>query len=265
MRLLCANLSGNATVPRRKVFRCVSLTVALATLTACSLGNTPATPTAIVAPTPSVAVSTTTAPRQTVAPTGLTVVATAPAGPLTATASVPATPVPTGGSTGVPTAAASATSLPLLTFTSEEYPYSIGYPRGWKAQGPGSTGGGDVRGDFFFPTAQRETDVSVNILSEEVSADAVPGTEQYVELTSAQIERITRTPPRRGGTMGVGGEEAVLINWSDRSRELQTTEIAQAIWVANGRGWVVTLSAPEGQRDRYLPVLEAMLRSFRAR
>ncbi|MDP9379581.1 MAG: hypothetical protein M3Q29_05415 [Chloroflexota bacterium] len=239
-------------------------------LSGCRIGST-SDP---VQPTPTTPASSDTTP----APTALATLPMTPAATATTTSPVRARGTATAGeaSPGVPTTA----TLPILTpsagpiatgtatlqelqpFTSETHPYSIGYPGGWTASG-GGLRVGDVRGDVFS-TRTQTGEVSVNVLSEQLP-DAELDTERYAQLTSEQIQRSGVKSPARAGETTVAGNTAVLLNWEDVSRPGQVYEITQAVWVANGRGWVVTLAAPRGERARYLPVLRSMLGSMQLR
>jgi hypothetical protein len=124
---------------------------------------------------------------------------------------------------------------------------------------------GDVRGDVFSALARRGSgEVSVNVLSEPLTA-ADTDTEAYVRLTVEQLRKSGVTSPARAGEARVAGNRAVLLTWTDISRPLRTYEITQAVWSADGRGWVVTLANPRGERARYLPVLRGMLGTFAPR
>lgn len=253
-------------------------------LAACSLGGSEPTP---VSPsTPSLAPALTVTTGNTP-----TAVATNPGVLVTTTQSVPttipthiptavltpeptsspeSTALPTSEPTSVPTVAPTAIPTPTVPplpegyrrFTSRINPYSIGYPRGWRAEG-NAFRFGDVRGDLF----SRQTEdgpVSVNVLSESLQGSELD-TEEYARLNIRQIRESGGESPERAGVIAVGGSRAVLIQWQDRSRPQQAYEITQAVWTEGDRGWVVTLATPQGEGARYLPVLREMLGTFTLR
>lgn len=161
-----------------------------------------------------------------------------------------------------PTVVAAPLPAGYRRFSSKVNPYSIGYPRAWRARG-NAFQFGSIRGDLFLqPTAG--TTVSVNVLAEPLRGQQI-STAEYVRLNLEQISRANGPKPKRAGTVRAAGSDAVLITRLDRSRPRLVLEITQAIWIQGGRGWVVTLANPQGQRTRYLPVLRTILRSMQVR
>lgn len=257
---------------------------AVLALGACSLGGSEPTPvprsTPSLAPAPTVTtgntptsvaintvvVVTTTQSVPTTIPTDIPTAVLTPE----ATSSPVSTALPTTVPTSVPTVAPTAIPTPTVPplpegyrrFTSRINPYSIGYPQGWRAEGDAFRFG-DVRGDLF----SRQTadgPVSVNVLSESLQGSELD-TEEYARLNVRQIRETGVESPERAGEIAVGGSRAVLIQWQDRSRPQRVYEITQAVWAEGDRGWVVTLATPQGERERYLPVLREMLGTFTLR
>ncbi len=237
-------------------------------LASCSLGGSDPTPVAQPTVVPAstlpaggtVGVVQTTPPTPDAAPAGETP-APSEATPLV----VPPTaePVETVEATIVPTetvAEPTVIAAPLPAgyrrFSSKINPYSIGYPRGWRAQG-NAFRFGNIRGDLFVRGTPRNV-VSVNVLAEPLRGQQI-STEAYVRLNLEQIGRASGSKPQRAGTVRITGRPAVLITWVDRSRPSQTLEITQAIWTQGDRGWVVTLANPPGQRARNLPLFRVIL------
>ncbi len=248
-------------------------------LVSCSLGGSDPTPAPqpTVAPAGTAPAAETVGVRQTMPPTPD---AAPPAGetPTSALATpqvvLPtAEPVETVEATVVPTVAPTETppeptvvAAPLPAgyrrFSSKINPYSIGYPRGWRAQG-NAFRFGNIRGDLFVMGTGGDV-VSVNVLTESLRGQPI-STAEYVRLNLEQISRAPGPKPQRAGTVRVAGRQAVLITRTDRSRPSQVLEITQAIWTQNDRGWVVTLANPPGQRARNLPIFRAILSTFQVR
>ena len=163
--------------------------------------------------------------------------------------------------TAPPVVAETAPAEELRRFDSQLHPYGILYPRQWSARGDAFRSG-DVRGDLFSAPARE--DVSLNILSEPLRGEALD-TEGYARLTARAIQEATGKEPRRGRGATVAGTDAAVLEWEDRSRPLQVREVTQAVWVAGDRGWVATLSTPQGRRARYVPVFLRMLETMQLR
>lgn len=193
------------------------------------------------------------------APLEATPLVVAPTAELVATVEPTVAPTET---VSEPTVVAAPLPAGYRRFSSKVNPYSIGYPRGWRARG-NAFRFGSIRGDLFLQPTAGNT-VSVNVLAEPLRGQQI-STAEYVSLNLEQISRANGPKPNRAGTVRAAGRDAVLITRLDRSRPRQVLEITQAIWIQGDRGWVVTLANPQGQRSRYLPVLRTILSTMQVR
>jgi hypothetical protein len=148
-------------------------------------------------------------------------------------------------------------------FTSKANPYSIGYPKGWRAQG-NAVRFGDIRADVFTPPVARGGGgASINVLSERLPAGLNLDTERYVELTLENLRR-GGAKPKQVGRLPAGDEEAILVQGASATGAANV-ELRQAVWVAGGRGWVATLATPKNQLGKYLPEFRRMVSTFETR
>ena len=264
--------------------------IVAAGLSACSIGGGGAP--AASAPTPTAAIGAV-APAPTGDAGGPAAVPTLPAAPtavLGATATAPAlatvaeaatitsTVGPTAAATVQPTEAATArpageaTEAPATLpagyrrFASRISPYSIGYPSFFRVRGDASElRRSGVRGDLFVSRRPGRDAISANVIAEQLPRGSNIDSSRYADLSIGVIERSTDAEVRRAGETTVAGERAYLIEWTDRSRPRRTTEITQALFVAGGRGWVVSFGAPPGRRAANRPIIDSMLRTFQLR
>ncbi len=199
----------------------------------------------------------------------------------------PATPSPTRGTgsvhaTSVPSRAAepratstvvsslpesplglpSATGAPARAFESSTSPYQVEIPEGWVVRS-NAVESGSVRADFFIP-ARGPGNVSINVVSEPLRGSHLTS-ERYRDDAASQVGNALGAKVTESGEVRVGQIRGYTIEWRDESQPLRTVEVTQVVWVAEGRGWVATLRTPPGERERYLPTLEGMLRSWRVR
>ncbi len=179
-----------------------------------------------------------------------------------------ATTEPPGEATAEPTVEPTQAPVALPSgyrrFTSKVNPYTIGYPRAWTVRGDALASSG-LKGDLFIRQQRGQVAASVNVIAEEIPAGTTLSSRQYLDISLQQIRRQLDVRPQRTGQTTVAGERAYLIRYQDKSRPQQTVEITQALWVAGGRGWVVTLGNVPGERRAGLPVFNEMLKTFQLR
>jgi hypothetical protein len=156
-----------------------------------------------------------------------------------------------------PTADATPVSRDGQLFVSRAYNYALTYPPGWRAEGAttrvGSTlldlyaeeGDGAARALVFgFPTP---VDASQDALVRE----------------SLALRQKMGTPYKRLGVRAVDAAQAVVVTYSEQREDGAWLAVRQAVFQQGGTCWVVAVTAPTTEGQRYWPVLDQMLDGFR--
>ncbi len=152
------------------------------------------------------------------------------------------------------------------TYTFAQKGYSVVAPDGWTAQPNGSF---DVAGArfpmdiFFTPDIINGIQPSVSVSCLKPRQDEAT-TAQFRDGWRAFLTQLIRTDviPRE---VSVDGNAAYTFDYA-QGQEIGTATIADktdVVFVAGQCRWLITLLAPAGQRAKYRPVLDGVLKSFR--
>ncbi|MDQ3856564.1 MAG: hypothetical protein M3281_09255 [Chloroflexota bacterium] len=168
-------------------------------------------------------------------------------------------PTPTRRARKTPTPSRESAALPrgYSWFASDTAPYSVGYPSSWSARGDAFRWG-NLSGDIFVGMSS----VSINVVSEPIRGRPGMTSEEYVEVTLAQVAKAGPKVRRVGQERVLRKYRAILISYQSHSGLEGASRVTQALWAADGRGWVFTLMTPVREHDRYMQVLRTMLRTF---
>jgi len=161
---------------------------------------------------------------------------------------------------------ATPTDLPagMAQYTSPERGYSVFYPSDWSAQ-PNTIAVQNMAGDAFFTTGTT-TQVKPNL---SVACETIPiGTtsQQFVDAKLGVLKQVLGQQPQVEKTLTVDGKEASQVRYS--IEKVQTPEPLkvqklEVFFADDLGGWTIALTVPQGEIDKYLPVFDAFLQSFR--
>jgi len=146
------------------------------------------------------------------------------------------------------------------TFKSPKSNYSVQYPRDWTAQANAASFGGTQIDGFLSPDEVDGFTPNVNILCD--ASGAGSSVDQYVKANKDQFEKQKITSKDAGkATTGSGDGQMLTYTTSFAGRQL---DFAQILLTDKRCGWVLTLTTPQGMRDRYLKTFLAMAATFKA-
>lgn len=177
---------------------------------------------------------------------------------------VACTPSPNAGptlapGTIVPSPSLDGAPIGYSAFESEAAPYRGCYPENWDVQADWSAGGG--RGDAFIGGHPGDLPEVVSVLMEPAPDH---DTERYFQSAIENL-RSTGAGVERVGTSTVQGVRAELIRFARLTSAGQRYEVRQAIWAADGYGWVISASVPPASVDEMSAAMSVMLACFRSR
>lgn len=173
---------------------------------------------------------------------------------------VVATSVPVAP-TSVPVVATSAPSNPVPSdfqmYNSSNFPYSMSYPSSWSAQ---SRTVGTTTVDAYVGTITNAFANNVNVIAE--SVDSLETSEQYVSHVESLSQQAGLSLQGQDNIQ-VGGSNAVFFHFTNPGGLTgQANAGAEAVFVANGRGWQVTLTTDPSVESQYEPTFRQMLDTF---
>jgi hypothetical protein len=138
-------------------------------------------------------------------------------------------------------------------FTSDQYPYCVTVPQGWRE---GTQQIGETRADAFRPQTEGAV---VLVVAEEVE----PGTntEAYAEVYRDNQEEggLFPGPVQR---VDVGGTEAVAWEITGTTEEGTSVRQRQLTVVRDGRGWLITFAGAVDGYRQHRPLFDGMLDSW---
>ncbi len=182
-------------------------------------------------------------------------------GSKSAGAGTPAQPAAHTATSGNAGGAAAASPVPpdlsrFVAFNSPGKGYSVSYPAGWEVK-QDAYGSANFSADQFNPPSQALPNVSIlcKRLSPGQTADAF--LQQNIGLLRTEWGASVTDPL----PLTVAGQDASLILYDSS----QTGQSAAVLFVRSGCGWIITLAAPAGQRDAYMPAFRQMLASLALR
>jgi hypothetical protein len=201
--------------------------------------------------------------------------ATRPSAPIKATAGLAATPTPTPiPASPTPGATATATAAPTRLIAaaapraaasgyrrhnSTRYPYAIDYLETWRivAEGARFEGG---EADLFAGERRGPVTNLATVFAQPL-ADGTT-VELFFEASVAELADAGVTAGQEQERT-IDGHVAYVFAYT-MSRDNQSYAITQAVFVREGQGWVLTLTAAPEDNDRLVPVFRHMLDSFQA-
>ena len=145
-------------------------------------------------------------------------------------------------------------------YRNADYGLEAQYPAGWKAV-EGLMGTAVV---FASPLESKEDKFSenVNIIVEDVSAHPGMTLGKYIERAKAKLAVfITEYSPKDSRDSILAGQPAKMIEYTGR-QGVFNLHILQAVTLVNGKAYVVTFTAEEGNYERYLPAAKRIIESI---
>lgn len=165
------------------------------------------------------------------------------------------TPTSTPATTPTPRPAASGYRRHISTL----YPYAIDYLETWRNTSGGATFDG-VKADLFAGDRRGAVTNSVTVLAQPV-ADGTTS-QLFLEASLGEITNAGLTPQSEVERT-IEGYDAYVFSYT-LTNDNQAYAITQAVFVRQGYGWVLTLTAAPDDQARLAPVFSHMLDSFQA-
>jgi hypothetical protein len=164
-------------------------------------------------------------------------------------------PAPTFGA-AKPGAAAVATPVAGKTFVSRAYNYALVYPDGWRAEGAASRVGETLL-DLY---AEEQGAASALVFAFQPPDGA---SQDALVRQSLALRQKSSTLYKRLGVRPVDDAQAVLVTYSEQRQDGVWLAVRQAVFQRAGSCWVVAVSAPATDAQRYGGVLDQLLDGFR--
>jgi hypothetical protein len=146
------------------------------------------------------------------------------------------------------------------TFKSTANKYSVQYPKDWTAKANAASLGGTQIDGFLSPDTVDGFTTNVNILCD--TAGAGETVDDYLKENLAQLQqqKITAKDAGKAQTASGAGKLVTYTTFFGGTK----LDFAQIAVTDKRCGWVLTLTTPEGQRDKYLKTFLAMAATFKA-
>lgn len=160
--------------------------------------------------------------------------------------------------------AVAAPSHSLISFTSNLYPYRMGYPSGWKHTVQKS--GGLSADAFFAPRGKLGFDDNANVFAQTDTSHRSDA--QLLAMNIAATHQQLRIKPRRLGTVNVFRHHIGLIAYAmpfSAGASVVRLNVTQAMAHIGSRDWYFTLTTREGDELKVRPTFVAMLETFSVR
>jgi hypothetical protein len=165
-------------------------------------------------------------------------------------------PAPTFGAAKPGAPAPSATPISGKTFVSRAYNYALVYPDGWRADGAASRVGPTLLDLYAEEQGAASALVFAFPTPDGASQDALV-------RQSLALRDKSSTPYKRLGVRPVDDAQAVLVTYSEQRPDGVWLAVRQAVFQRAGSCWVVAVSAPATDAQRYGGVLDQLLDGFR--
>jgi len=160
---------------------------------------------------------------------------------------------------GVITAQGHASATTFVLFKSAQYPYSVGYPSGWRHE---ILALGQLKADVFLrPTIIKGFADNINIIRTAAPA-SIASDADLLRANQEQIKVALKTTPKHVATVVVAGHHLTLIAWSEFSQSGQKLVVTQAFLYVKGKAWIFTLTTGVGDDVKLRPLFKAMLGTF---